>query len=263
MSSFGAREIQEQSHYPPVDWPVVAIAKEFPTHTRTNDHSHKRGQLLFAVRGLMLAHTTGGTWIVPRGFALWIPPNITHGVFMHGEVAMRTAYVRAAEAARLFSDCRVLRVGALLQAALIELSNELREESRTARADHLIWLILDEIKRAPSMSFVLPMPTDIRLARLARSLMIDPGSPKTIDQWCEVAGTSRRTLTRLFRSQTGISFGDWRRRLRLLAAAAQLADGEPLGEVAVSLNYRSEAAFRTMIRRDSSGCFPYLPDYPW
>jgi AraC-like DNA-binding protein len=233
------------------------MAKEFPARSWTGQHRHKRAQLLFAVSGLMVAHTEAGTWIVPRGYALWMPPNLTHDVSMHGDVAMRTAYVRAGEAALLFPDCRVLQVDALLQAALIGLSDEVCGSSRTARADHLIWLILDEIKRAPSMAFVLPMPEDIRLARLTHSLMLDPGSPKTIDQWCDVAGASRRTLTRLFRSQTGISFGDWRRRLRLLSAAARVADGEVLAEVAASLNYRSEAAFRTMVRRHSKG-FPDL-----
>jgi AraC-like DNA-binding protein len=189
-----------------------------------------------------------------------MPANLAHNVSMHGDVAMRTAYVRASEASLLFPQCRVLEVGALLQAALIALTDEVSGLSKTARADHLIWLVLDEIKRAPSMSFVLPMPEDGRLARLAHSLMADPGSAKTIDQWCDVAGASRRTLTRLFRAQTGISFGDWRRRLRLLSAAARVADGEALAEVAVSFGYRNASAFRTMMRQHSSDYFPDLAE---
>jgi AraC-like DNA-binding protein/quercetin dioxygenase-like cupin family protein len=261
QSLSGQKDFRRRSHYPSLDWPVVAMAKEFPARTSSGAHSHKRAQLLFAVKGLMVAHTAAGTWVVPRGHALWIPANLTHNVSMHGDVAMRTAYVRAGEASRLFPECRVLKVGALLQAALIALADEARGLSRTARAGHLIWLVLDEIKRAPSMSFVLPMPEDSRLARLAHSLMADPGSARTIDQWCDVAGASRRTLTRLFRAQTGISFGDWRRRLRVLSAAARVADGEALAEVAAGLGYRNAAAFRTMMRRQSSdNSFPDLTE---
>jgi len=210
------------------------------------------------VKGLMIANTAAGTWLVPRGHALWMPANLTHDVSMHGDVSMRTAYVRAAEAARLSAECRVLKVGVLLGAMLSELAHEGRALHRTERTDHLIWLVLDEINRAPSTAFVLPLPEDARLVRLARALIANPGSAKTIDQWCDVVGVSRRTMTRLFRSQTGVSFADWRRRLRLLSAAARIADGEPPAQVAASLDYRNAAAFRTMARRHFGDAFPDL-----
>jgi AraC-like DNA-binding protein len=197
----------------------------------------------------MVANTAAGTWLVPRGHALWMPAGLDHDVSMHGEVSMRTAYVRAAEAARLSSECRVLKVCALLEGALIALADEVRRATRTERANHLIWLVLDEINRAPSAAFVLPLPKDARLSRLARTLIADPGSAKTIDQWCDIVGVSRRTMTRLFRSQTGVSFGDWRRRLRLLSAAARVSGGEALPKVVAGLGYRNAAAFRTMARR--------------
>lgn len=242
-------EIHQASHYPKLDWPVIAMAKEFPAQSRTARHHHERGQLLFAVEGLMVANTAAGTWLVPRGHALWMPAGLDHDVSMHGEVSMRTAYVRAAEAARLSSECRVLKVGALLEGALTALADEARGATRTDRANHLMWLVLDEINRAPSTAFVLPLPKDARLSRLARALVARPGSSKTIDQWCDVVGVSRRTMTRLFRSQTGVSFGDWRRRLRLLSATARVSGGEALPKVAASLGYRNAAAFRTMARR--------------
>ena len=251
-------EVQQVAHYPELDWPVIAMAKEFPAQTRSGKHSHERGQLLFAVKGLMVANTAAGTWLVPQGHALWMPAKLTHDVSMHGDVSMRTAYVGAADAARLCAECRVLKVGALLGSMLSELAQEVRARHRTERTDHLIWLVLDEISRAPSTAFVLPLPEDVRLVRLARALIADPGSAKTIDQWCNVVGLSRRTMTRLFRSQTGVSFADWRRRLRLLSAAARVADGQPLAQVAAILGYRNVAAFRTMARRHFGADFPDL-----
>jgi AraC-like DNA-binding protein len=255
-------EVHQATHYPELDWPVIAMVKEFPAQTRTGKHSHERGQLLFAVKGLMVANTAAGTWLVPRGHALWMPAHLKHDVSMHGDVSMRTAYVSADAAAHLSAECRVLKVGVLLEAALSALADELRGLRRTERTNHLIWLVLDEINRAPSTAFVLPLPQDVRLARLARALIAHPGSAKTIDQWCDTVGVSRRTMTRLFRSQTGVSFGDWRRRLRLLSAAARVADGEPLAKVAASLDYRNVAAFRTMARRHFGDDFPHLARDP-
>ncbi|HEV2674213.1 MAG TPA: helix-turn-helix transcriptional regulator [Aliidongia sp.] len=234
------------------------MAKAFPAETRTGSHHHDRAQLLFATRGLVIADTSAGTWLVPRGHALWIPAGLTHDVSMHGEVSMRTAYIRAAEAARLPLACRVLKVGLLLEAALTALAETVSDSNCTARTDHLIWLILDEIGRAPSTTLALPLPKDTRLARLTHALIADPGSTLTVDGWCEMMGLSRRTMTRLFRSQVGMSFGDWRRRLRLLSAARRVADGEPLAKVAASLDYQNVAAFRTMVRRDFGDAFPEL-----
>lgn len=241
--------VRQTSHYAALGWPVIAVAKEFPPQTRSGKHRHDRAQLLFAIKGLMVAKTDEGTWAVPRGYALWMPAHLDHDVFMHDQVTMRTAYVRSTEAARLPRCCQVLQVGPLLQAALAALADEALGLRRTKRADRLIWLVLDEIRRASRASFVLPLPKDHRLLSLANGLISDPASAKTIDQWCDLVGASRRTLTRVFRTETGVSFGEWRRRLRVMTAAARVADGERLAKVAASLGYQNVAAFRKMARR--------------
>jgi AraC-like DNA-binding protein len=248
-NDFPLPTVKQVAHYPALNWPIIAMTKEFSPQTRSGKHSHDRAQLLFAIKGLMVAKTEEGTWAVPEGYALWMPARLRHDVSMHGEVIMRTAYVRSREAARLSPHCQVLQIGLLLQAALAALADEVCGLRKTVRADHLIWLVLDEIQRAASASFVLPLPKDNRLSRLAHALISDAGSAKTIDQWCDLVGVSRRTLTRLFRAETGISFGEWRRRLRILTAAARVADGEHLAKVAASLGYQNVAAFRTMARR--------------
>ena len=249
----------EPAHYPDVDRPVIAMAKEFAADARTGRHGHARAQLIHAIEGLMVATTDQGTWVVPPGFALWVPPGIRHDVAMHGSVSMRTAYVRAAEAASLPAGhpgrCRVTP---LLQAALVSLSAEPPAYDESGRGGHLAALILDEIARAPATPFALPVPADPRLARLARALIKDPGAALDIDGWADEIGVSRRTLTRLFRAQTGISFGAWRRRLRLMRALERSADGTPLARAAASVGYSSLPAFRAMARREFGPGFEAL-----
>lgn len=239
-------EIRQVSHYVVSDAPLIVMRKAFPERTRTGSHSHDRGQLLFAIEGLLVANTAAGTWFVPRGHALWMPPGFDHDVAMQSAVTMCAAYVQSAEAARIGKECRVLRVSTLLEALLEEL---LEEPADTERAAHLGWIVLDEIRRIPATPFVIPLPKDPRLMRLARLLIEDPGSPGTIDWWCDAVGLSRRTLTRQFRSQTGLSFGDWRRRLRLVSAMTRLSSDEPFARVAAALGYRDHAAFRAMASR--------------
>lgn len=245
------------AHYPDVDRPVIAVAKSFAAGSRTGRHSHARAQLIHAIEGLMVAETSLGTWVVPKGYALWVPPTVEHDVAMRGAVAMRTAYIRAGAAPALPRDCRVLPVSMLLAAALVTLAAEPAAYDESGRGGHLAALLLDEVARAPATPFALPVPRDPRLARLARALIAEPGSPRGIDGWAAEIGVSRRTLTRRFRAATGISFGTWRRRLRLLEAAARQADGERLERLAPALGYRSCAAFRAMARRELGLAFDH------
>ncbi len=50
---------------------------------------------------------------------------------------------------------------------------------------------------------------------------------------------SERTLNRHFQQQTGLSYGEWLRRARLLEALVRLAQGQPVLRVALDLGYGS------------------------
>lgn len=198
----------------------------------------------------MVANAESGTWVVPSGYALWMPSMIVHDVAMRGPVAMRTVYIDKKAASALPATCHVLKVSQLLEAALVAMCSEPKLYDQGGRGGHLAALVLDEIDRTPLTPFALAVPEDPRLARLARALVRDPGSVLTIDGWADQIGVSRRTFTRLFRQQTGLTFGMWRRRLRLLEAIARQADGQPIARVAASLGYTNTASFRNMLRRE-------------
>ncbi|HXE76947.1 MAG TPA: helix-turn-helix domain-containing protein, partial [Rhodanobacter sp.] len=48
---------------------------------------------------------------------------------------------------------------------------------------------------------------------------------------------------------TGMTFGQWRRQARLLAALEHLASGARVIDVALDLGYNSPTAFATMFKR--------------
>lgn len=235
-----------------VESPVVAVAKAFAAGTRTGKRSDARGQLLSVTAGLMVAMTDTGTWMVPAGHALWLPAGISHDVAMHGDVVTSAVYVARDAARTPAPGCRVIVVTPLLEAAIGALAGETGAYDGDGRGGHLAALVLDEIGRAEIAPFVLPVPADRRLARLARALIGDPGLSHGLDDWCLALGMSRRSLTRQFRLETGLSVGAWLRRLRLVEAAARQADGEPAARIAAGLGYRSRSAFRAMVRREAA-----------
>ncbi len=60
---------------------------------------------------------------------------------------------------------------------------------------------------------------------------------------------SRRTFTRMFRRETGLSLSTWRQQACLLSALPRLTEGEPVTSVALDLGYNSVPAFTTMFKR--------------
>lgn len=60
---------------------------------------------------------------------------------------------------------------------------------------------------------------------------------------------SRRSFTRHFQREIGVSLSVWRQQACLFAAVPRLSEGEPVTSVALDLGYDSVSAFTTMFRR--------------
>jgi AraC-like DNA-binding protein len=110
-------------------------------------------------------------------------------------------------------------------------------------------LLLHELRRLPVLPLSLSFPTDQRLARLCRAFLRAPDPHETIDDWSTRLGMSRRSFTRFFRQETGLSLSAWQRQACLLAALPRLAAGEAVTSIAMDLGYDSAAAFTAMFRR--------------
>lgn len=197
----------------------------------------------------MVAKTADGAWIVPPRHALWIPPLKTHSVEMRAAVAMRTVYIREKEAFAIAADCKVIAVSPLLREAILALLKEPVLYEEAGRGGVLAKLIIDEIACAAKAEFELPLPADRKLAALCEELIDHPALPFGVDAGAEKTGVSRRTFTRRFRAETGLSFGTWLRRLRALQAAALLSEGAKVDATARRVGYRSGSALLAMMRR--------------
>jgi AraC-like DNA-binding protein len=128
----------------------------------------------------------------------------------------------------------------------VDLPTEYALDGRDGR---VMALLLDEIAAAPELPLSTPLPSDPRLARLCRALLEAPALEIDIDAMAHKAGMSRRSFTRLFRAQTGMSFALWRQQACLLAALALLGRGLPVTRVAAELGYAGASAFTAAFRR--------------
>ena len=71
----------------------------------------------------------------------------------------------------------------------------------------------------------------------------------TVAHWSERLNLDQKTIQRLFRKETGMTFGQWRQQARLLLALERIAVGEKIIDVALELGYESPSAFTSMFKK--------------
>ncbi len=110
-------------------------------------------------------------------------------------------------------------------------------------------VILDQIRSLSVAPLDLPIPKDPRLEKIHRVFTVNPADNRTLEDWGNKVGATSRTLTRLFRSETGMNFRQWRQQVRILEALRRLGSEEPVTSVALDMGYDSPSAFINMFKK--------------
>lgn len=206
-------------------------------------HRHTSHQLAWPARGLLRIRTEQGSWLLPPTLALWIPAGVSHAPESEGDALLSSLYLqpeRCPSSSASWPRPTVLAVDPLLRALLDHLLGaDLAPEAR-ARAEAVLF---DVMRPVPVTDVSAPEPKDPRARSVARELAANPADDRALSEWGRWAGASARTLARLFATETGLSFGHWRRRLRMRAAMRFLAAGLPLQAVARRVGYASASSF--------------------
>jgi AraC-like DNA-binding protein len=231
---------------------VALITHKFQGEARTGWHSHRRTEFIYATKGFLTLTTEQRKWSAPLGYGLLIAPNVPHELAGFGVTDVGAAFFVNDYLVPVGAECRVLRLSALLQAALESLSKEDALYDPEGRGGHLAAIIEDEISKAGAIDSGLPLPSHPRLRSLCHQLSSSPDAKLDLDELAEITGFSRSTLTRRFRSETGLSIAEWRRRVSIVHFQALHAHGVPAARAAKSAGYSSYRAFKNMIRQHHS-----------
>ncbi|PRD45847.1 AraC family transcriptional regulator [Phyllobacterium phragmitis] len=232
-----------------IEGPVVALPTEYPDGHLVPRHSHSRSQLLYALAGVVLVTTDAGRWMVPPEHAIWLPAGVHHAVEILGAVSMRSIYIAPDATIGLPTHLHVVALTDLMRCLIVEAVISDDNPPPGSRGALVTGLLLDELHNLPERPLGLPFPAEPRLSALCRRFVEKPSPHATIDEWAAVLAMSRRSFTRSFQRETGLSFSVWRQQACLFAALPRLADGEPVTSVALDLGYESVPAFTTMFKR--------------
>lgn len=229
---------------------ISGLAKTFADGYRQAMHQHRRGQLIYACRGVMEIITAQGRWRVPPQRAIWMPAGVEHQLLAHGEVELRSLYLAAdAVPAHFPSQPRAVTVTPLLRELILQALAFTADGPQDRRQHLLLALIPEEVQWSAEQALYLPQPEDARLQRICSALLLHPGDARSLTRWGEQVGASSRTLARLFQQELGMSYRLWRQQLTVQAALPRLAQGEQVSRIASDLGYDTLGAFGALFRR--------------
>lgn len=228
---------------------VVGLKDEYPAGYVDPAHSHQRAQLLYARTGVMSVVTESSTFAVPPQRALWMAAGVSHEVSCRSDVSLRTLYIDPQAVDHEHGHCRLIEVSDFLQSLIIEIVNFDLRADYSEREQLIVKLLLQEIWTMPHAPYHVSMPRDERLWRACQLITEDPANPASLDELAEVACISRRTFTRVFRQETGMSFAVWRQQMRLMEALSLMGSGRSITATAYDVGYNSPSAFTAAFHR--------------
>lgn len=249
----------------PVNYKLVTSPEEFDADSFTqaaialhvsssgeydgrSSHAHRKGQLILSLRGAVSCEIQDALWIVPPGHAVWVPGEIPHSCRITQNADTCFLFIEPGAAA-MPEICCTLAIPPLVRELVLFLAEQEHAYSTDSKTARLAAVLLEHIPDAPVEALHLPVSDHPTIRNMAELLFKEPDDRRTLKQWARHLATSERSLARLIKNATGMSFGRWRQQLHLMIALSHLAEGQSVQRVAGTLGYDSVSAFITMFRK--------------
>jgi AraC-like DNA-binding protein len=227
--------------------PVLSIDHDTAQdHELLHLHAHPEPMLTWSSTATLMGTVAGRDWVIPPGYGFWVPGGIEHaGAVLHaGEMVTVTFAANGCPISWTEPTC--FAVGSLLGEIITHLHHIAPGDRSRPAAEALMFELLTPL---PAHHLHVTMPADARARAIAEQLIAHPADQRELTAWADHAHASVRTLSRLFRAETGLSFATWRTHVRIRAAIPMLANGTSVNATARAVGYRKPSAFIAAFRR--------------
>jgi AraC-like DNA-binding protein len=232
--------------------PPFAIHAErahVPVPLQFEPHSHPLHELVWVRGGTMTVQLKHLVLTVPQGHGVWLPAGLGHAGRMTANTLLCDALFdperSRLQPAFLAGAPVAVHMSPVLESLLTHLEQADLSERARLNAEAVVFDVLAPAAR----QLALQVPSVGRLDPVVQALLDDPTDARGLGEWSEQLGLSERTMTRLFRSATGLSFQQWRQVLRVHHAVELLAEGLEVQEVAALLGYAQPSTFIASFKR--------------
>jgi AraC-like DNA-binding protein len=206
-------------------------------------HHHQQGQLFVISKGLLVLQTESGRSVMPSQRAGWIPPLHQHKAKSFGPISGEIFYLAPSLCLDLPQQPCVFTPNGLLVEIMVRMASWQKQKHWKPAQMNLLQVMVDELKVLKPDPLYLPLPEEKRLEKMAHAFILNPGISKTQEEWAKNIHLTKRTFTRHFRQQTGMSFAKWCQQVRIMHALEYLAQGKSVTWIAMTLGYNSVSAF--------------------
>ena len=228
--------------------PVIGYS-EMVTNEICISHSHPRGQLIYATRGVMNVVVGNNIWVVNPLQGLWLPAGVEHQVTFQKDVNYYSVFIDPSAMKGLPINSFSFDIPMFLKQLIFKIISFGTNGNFAPSQRRIGDVFLDELTLIEPSATFLPTTNHERLQKVVELLMNDVASKNTIDYYAEISFMSTRTLSRLFIKELGMNFSDWRTRLKLLEAIKRLGEKQSIKEIAFNLGYETTSAFIYMFKK--------------
>ena len=207
------------------------------------------GKLLFPISGVADFTIAGKRYVSPPAYAIWIPAEVLHESRTPHATRYASVYVRRDLCRGLPEVPSTLSLSLLIRAIVADFAMRDVTDLLTDADERLGRVLLDQILLAPRHDSYLPSSDDPLLSLVLSALRDTPGDRRSLAEWARDVNTTERTLSRRCRATLGMSFHEWRQRLKLVTALTLLGAGVPVKVVSQQLGYGATSAFIAMFHQ--------------
>jgi len=229
--------------------PICFRTVRTPAEATYPQHRHAWGEFVYSFSGVMELKLDNRHYLAPPQYGIWLPPQVEHTGLTHYETWHCSLYIAVELSAALPRTTCALTVSPLVRALLDHLRQQAPELPRTDQLERLLRVLVDQLAQAECAGSYLPTSNDPLLGPVLRWLDAQPGDTRSLPELARAAHTTERTLMRRCQRDLGMSFAEWRQRLRVVKAMPLLEAGQTVENIALDLGYCSASAFITMFRR--------------
>lgn len=229
--------------------PIFFRSATVPAHASYPRHRHPWGEFVYSFSGVMEVKIAGHHYLAPPHYGIWLPPDVEHVGLNRHEACHCSLYVERGLCSTLPAAACAVTVRPLMRSILDHLRQYPPELSPTDEEARLMRVLVDQLAAAECAGSYLPTSDDPVLGPILRAMEEHPGDNRPLAELVSLADSTERTVMRRCQRELGMSFAEWRQRLRVVKAMSLLEEGMTVQGIAAYFGYGSASAFIAMFRR--------------
>lgn len=223
----------------------------FLSNTETRVHSHQWGQVQLIAGGILEMEAEDTRFLAPPHLAIWVPAGTRHKSYNRKPLDYCSLNIAADMTHAFPTKTSLIKVTPIVTAIIDDFREREISVAETMEDKRLLQVLIDQLATREMQHHFLPTSNHKYLAPILTAVEENPTDSTSLQQWAERVHTTERTLARHCQTELGMSFTEWRLRVRYLHSMNLLRSGHSVKEVALTLGYNQASPFIAMFKKYS------------